>query len=350
MSDTPRDPGPSLGGAMAALTVMVAVAVGVVSLVVARAGGENGTVSTGTAPTAAATHVGLSEFAIAPADLTVPSGSSLHVQNDGAVVHNLAVVDTDLETPDLGAGEAAELPLGDLPPGEYRLLCLIPGHDAAGMTGTLTVTDGPVAAPAPGGTSSGAAHHGHGGDPDYAAMEAAMLASIDAFPAETEGVGNPVLEPTEVLADGTLVFDLRAAITPWEVEPGKVVDAWTYNGVAPGPWIDLDLGDRVQVRFRNDLPVGMDIHWHGVEVPNSQDGVAPLTQAIVEPGTSFTYEFTATLPAVGMYHAHAHSIHAVPNGMFAPITIGEVPVPRGETISGQSVPADMTIAQEIPWC
>ena len=38
------------------------------------------------------------------------------------------------------------------------------------------------------------------------------------FPVESKGKGNQVLEP-EVKADGTKVFELTAAVTPWEVEP-----------------------------------------------------------------------------------------------------------------------------------
>ena len=62
---------------------------------------------------------------------------------------------------------------------------------------------------------------------DYQAMTDAMMSTMSQYPAATEGVGNPILEPTEVKADGTKVFDLVAAITPWERAPGDVVDAWT---------------------------------------------------------------------------------------------------------------------------
>ena len=78
-----------------------------------------------------------------------------------------------------------------------------------------------------------------------AAMDQAMIDSVLAFPAETKGRGNQVLEP-EILADGTKHFDLTASIIDWEVSPGKVVQAWAYNGMVPGPRINLDVGDRVR--------------------------------------------------------------------------------------------------------
>ena len=49
-----------------------------------------------------------------------------------------------------------------------------------------------------------------------------------------------------------------------------------------------------------------------------------------------------------MYHAHAHGDKAVPNGLFGTMYVGDVAVPAGRTISGIEIPADLTIAQDIP--
>ena len=85
-------------------------------------------------------HVSLSEFAITPATVNVPAGGSLHVTNDGTAAHNLSVVDADIKTPDIAAGDAAELDLSSLEPGTYQLWCEIPGHADAGMEATLEVS------------------------------------------------------------------------------------------------------------------------------------------------------------------------------------------------------------------
>ena len=79
-------------------------------------------------------QVSLSEFAITPSSVTASAGGSLHVTNDGTATHNLRVVDTDLITPDLAAGETGELDISSLEPGGYELLCEISGHADAGMT------------------------------------------------------------------------------------------------------------------------------------------------------------------------------------------------------------------------
>ena len=182
-------------------------------------------------------------------------------------------------------------------------------------------------------------------------MDEAMENSMLAYPAETQGLGNPILEPTEVLADGTKVFDLTAEIVDWEVEPGVFVEAWTYNGVVPAPQIKLDRGDAVQMRVLNNLPMGTDIHWHGVHTPNDQDGVAPYTQELIAGnGGRFTYEFTADTDAIGMYHAHHHGQMQVVNGMFGAITVGENPIPYGRTISGVTIPdeGDLNVTLDEP--
>jgi FtsP/CotA-like multicopper oxidase with cupredoxin domain len=182
---------------------------------------------------------------------------------------------------------------------------------------------------------------------DYQRMSDAMDESIGQFPAETEGLGNEELEPT-VLPDGTKHFELTAAITDWEVAPGQVVEAWTYNGMVPGPQMHVEVGDRVEVELHNELPAATDMHLHGVNVPNSMDGVAPVTQNRIEPGESFTYAFTADEVSVAMYHAHHMAQLTVPNGLLGMFYVGDVPMPTGQTIGGQEIPADLEISQEIP--
>ncbi|HSL27465.1 MAG TPA: multicopper oxidase domain-containing protein, partial [Acidimicrobiia bacterium] len=220
-------------------------------------------------PAGVVAEIHLTEFAIT-GDLAVPAGPVvLEVENAGTVPHNLTVIGGPA-TPDLNPGERAALDLGDLGDGTYHIICAVPGHESAGMSATLTVGEG------------GAGHEG-GEAVDYAALDAAMEESVLRFPAPTQGRGNQPLEP-EVLADGTKHYELTVALTQWEVEPGRVVEAWAYNGQVPGPAIRVDVGDQVQVAVHNDLPMGTDVHFHGIKVPNEMDGVAPLTQVLIAPG------------------------------------------------------------------
>jgi FtsP/CotA-like multicopper oxidase with cupredoxin domain len=291
----------------------------------------------------------LSEFDITLSAAQIGAGGRITVTNDGSMVHNVGIEGTDLLTPELNPGDSATLDISSLEPGTYTVYCEIPGHASSGMSTTLVITE-PGAAVA----SDEAAAMGHSDaehaamtDEEAAAMDQAMIESVLAFPAETEGRGNEVLEPT-VLADGTLHFELTASLVDWEVAPGEFVQAWAYNGIVPGPRINVDVGDTVEVEITNELPVGTDIHWHGIDVPNDQDGVAPITQDLVMPGESFTYRYTTTEPAIGMYHAHAHGDIAIPNGLFGTMYVGDLPSVAGRTISGIEVPEDLEIAQDIP--
>lgn len=314
-------------------------AFGFAALSVVAASGDDGE-STASAPDVAPVAVSLTEFAIAPAMVHAEAGPVvLDVTNDGTAPHNLQLVEPETSTPDIEPGGTASLDLGELDPGDYQLLCTIPGHADQGMTATLMVME-PGEAAADGAETGGEAM-------DYEAMSAAMDASIAEFPAETEGTGNEPLEPT-IAADGTLEYELTAAITDWEVAPGQVVQAWSYNGMVPGPEIRVAVGDHVRVTVHNELPAATDVHFHGIELPNTMDGVSPITQPAIEPGESFVYEFDAEEAAVAMYHSHHMGYVSVPNGLFGTMFIGDVPVPEGTTIGGREIPADLTVSQEIP--
>ena len=134
---------------------VAALAIAVVAIMF---GGDDGD-STVSAGADTPTHVSLTEFAITPSSVTVPAGGSLHVTNDGTATHNLRVVDTDLITPDLAAGEArASSTSRRSTAGSYELLCEIAGHADAGMTG---VAHGHRGRRRGGGASAEGGEHAH---------------------------------------------------------------------------------------------------------------------------------------------------------------------------------------------
>lgn len=81
--------------------------------------------------------VALTEFAISPGPLAAPSGASLAISNDGTVAHDLHV--EGLATPELAAGETAQLDLSSLAPGTYEVYCNISGHRGSGMETEITI-------------------------------------------------------------------------------------------------------------------------------------------------------------------------------------------------------------------
>ncbi len=136
---------------------------------------------------------------------------------------------------------------------------------------------------------------------------------VKAFPAKTEGLGNQPLQHT---LDGDVkVFTLSARKVQWEVEPGRRVEAWAYNGVVPGPQIRVTEGDKVRINVTNELEESTAVHFHGLHTPNKMDGVPFITQDPIKPGQSFTYEFVARPAGSHMYHSHHNAAQQVTMGL-----------------------------------
>lgn len=142
---------------------------------------------------------------------------------------------------------------------------------------------------------------------------------------------------------------LEGAITKWEKEPGVVVDAWSFNGTVPGPWIRVEPGDKVQVDYVNNTPAGSDIHWHGISTPFLMDGVAPITQDLIPSGKTFTSDSPPPpLPSSGTYH-HNHGHVAVGNGMWGVFQIGDVPLPRARRSAASRSPPTSWSTRRSRW-
>ncbi|HEY0384335.1 MAG TPA: multicopper oxidase domain-containing protein [Candidatus Elarobacter sp.] len=120
---------------------------------------------------------------------------------------------------------------------------------------------------------------------------------------------------------GTVSFDLVAREAPWTLQPGLTVMAKTYNGVVPGPTLVVREGERVVIDFRNAMSVPDTIHLHGIHgAPDAMDGVAGISQPMVEPGGHFRYEFTARQPGTFIYHSHANEA-MVDSGLYGAIVV-----------------------------
>ena len=117
-------------------------------------------------------------------------------------------------------------------------------------------------------------------------------------------------------------FELTARAADIRLSSGRVVHALTFNGTSPGPELRVRQGDLVEVVLRNaDIDVGVTIHWHGIDVPNAEDGVAGVTQNAVLPGESYTYRFRAEQVGTFWYHTHQVSSKEVKRGLFGVVVI-----------------------------
>ena len=136
----------------------------------------------------------------------------------------------------------------------------------------------------------------------------------------------PVIAPNSAtlpwkIVDGVKVYHLIAEEVQHEFAPGLVATCWGYNGQVHGPVIEAVEGDRVRVYVTNKLPEGTATHWHGVLLPNGMDGVAGLTQKIIEPGETYKYEWTFRQHGTLMYHAHHDEMTQMALGLLGVIVI-----------------------------
>jgi FtsP/CotA-like multicopper oxidase with cupredoxin domain len=81
-------------------------------------------------------------------------------------------------------------------------------------------------------------------------------------------------------------------------------ETWLYDGTAPGPELRVREGDVLQADVTNELPEETTVHWHGVPVPNSVDGVPDVTQEPISNGETFTYKYRAEPSGTYLYHSH----------------------------------------------
>lgn len=117
-------------------------------------------------------------------------------------------------------------------------------------------------------------------------------------------------------------FHFTAQKEKIELDNDKTEQAWTFNGTSPGPDIRIKEGERLVVKLTNkDIDAGVTIHWHGVVLPCSQDGVAGVTQDAVKPGEEFTYSFIARYPGTYWYHSHQQSSIQARKGLIGRLII-----------------------------
>ena len=119
-----------------------------------------------------------------------------------------------------------------------------------------------------------------------------------------------------------VALELAARQESFPLATGERVDGYTLNGTSPGPALQVSQGDRVQITLTNvDVPDGVTLHWHGLDVPNGEDGVAGVTQDAVRPGERHVYRFLAEDTGTYWYHSHQVSHAQVRGGLFGTLVV-----------------------------
>ncbi|PLB48849.1 hypothetical protein P170DRAFT_455674 [Aspergillus steynii IBT 23096] len=121
---------------------------------------------------------------------------------------------------------------------------------------------------------------------------------------------------------------------------GVLKQIYLINGLFPGPTIEARTGDTLTINVTNNLQEPVSIHWHGLHIQNSMDGVPAVTQQPISPGSTFTYHFTIPLDQSGTFWYHAHSGVMRADGLYGGLVV-HAPAPkstvRGLMARGQSV-------------
>ncbi|NYJ08940.1 multicopper oxidase family protein [Petropleomorpha daqingensis] len=149
--------------------------------------------------------------------------------------------------------------------------------------------------------------------------------------AESHAHGDGGIDLRTLTADPDRPADVSVTLIArqerFRLASGRTVAGYTLNGSSPGPTIRATVGDLVEVRLVNiSVPDGVTIHWHGVDVPGAEDGVAGVTQDAVAPGAEYVYRFVADRAGTYWYHSHQRSAEQVAGGLLGALVVDPAPV------------------------
>ena len=85
----------------------------------------------------------------------------------------------------------------------------------------------------------------------------------------------------------------------------KTKRAIAVNGQIPMPTLTFTEGDTAEIVVHNDLNESTSLHWHGLFLPNKEDGVPNLTQMAIKAKSTFTYRFAIIQHGTHWYHSHS---------------------------------------------
>ncbi len=235
-----------------------------------------------------------------PSQLTVdaPGRYAVTLTNTGQIPHDITFPGGEQAV--AIAAEAATVEV-DVPASGLSFLCSVPGHEQAGMVGTIAVAGGTAAA--------STAPDDHGGP----AATTDVAADPKAPPYELIDATAPALLPGKVHdIDLVMTEELKT------IAPGYVQKVWTFGGSVPGPVMRVKVGDTIRVKLtnatENEMPHSLDYHSSQVAWNDEMRSIAP--------GEELVYEWTADYAGVWMYHCGtAPALQHIANGMYGMVIV-----------------------------
>ena len=249
------------------------------------------------AATAGAIEIGAFDLGFKPATVSVAAAGTYDVSfhNTGSMTHDLTFSDGTKLVAESGKTATGQV---TVPAAGLTFMCSIPGHEAAGMSGSVTVGGGTAAASAAPGASAGTAAAAPVADPNAPKYVLRDATAPRVMPGTVHDVEMPIIDKDITVAEGF------------------VVHAWTFGGTVPGPTLRVHLGDTVRVHLTNTTAMSHSIDFHASQTAMNDQMVE------IKPGGTFIYTFTADYAGVWMYHCGtAPALHHIANGMFGMVIV-----------------------------
>jgi CopA family copper-resistance protein len=113
-----------------------------------------------------------------------------------------------------------------------------------------------------------------------------------------------LIATSTVFAQKVVRYDLYVTDTLVNFS-GKEKRAIAVNGQIPMPTLTFTEGDTAEIHVHNKLKESTSLHWHGLYLPNKEDGVPFLTQMPIKPNTTHIYRFPIIQSGTHWYHSHS---------------------------------------------
>lgn len=112
------------------------------------------------------------------------------------------------------------------------------------------------------------------------------------------------------------------------------ITALTYNGKLPGPELRFNQGDKVRLVLHNQMKFPTSLHFHGMILPGTVDGLPRPDSGIVKPGGTYAYQFIANQPGTFWYHPQVIHGDQKAKGLFGALVI----MPKGSNKQRSDTP------------
>ena len=119
-------------------------------------------------------------------------------------------------------------------------------------------------------------------------------------------------------------LDIAERMTALPCFGGNALPLWTFQDAPGFPVVRVTAGQPFEARIKNSLPRAgehVTIHWHGLRIPNGQDGVPYMTQRPILPGEEGRYDFSPPDTGTYFFHTHCNTVEHFGRGLVGALIV-----------------------------